>query len=154
MNKDNSLADEKSEKETTPEIIVDSFEKEKDSSMAENDKLFKEADNDKDTSEAEKDKSDDKNTSESHKQTSEEKDTSEAEKETSDDKDTALVDVKTEKETAPEIAADSFETDKFHSIPADKSPIEFPKYGTEFGSKESSMAENDKLSKFSCKFSS
>ena len=138
VNKDNSLADDKSEKETTPEIIVDSFEKEKDSSMAENDK---------DTSEAEKDKSEDKNTSEADKQPSEEKETSEAEKETSDDKDTSLVDEKSEKETAPEIAADSYETDKFHPIPGDKSPIEFPKYGTEFGSKESSMAEKDKLSK-------
>ena len=147
VNKDNSLDDDKSEKETTPEIIVDSFEKEKDSSMAENDKLFKEAGNDKDTSEAEKDKSEDKNISETDKQMSEEKNTSEAEKENSDDKDASLVDEKSEKETAPEIAADSFETDKFHPIPADKSPIEFPKYGTEFGSKESSMAENNKLSK-------
>ena len=147
VNKDNSLDDDKSEKETTPEIIVDSFEKEKDSSMAENDKLFKEAGNDKDTSEAVKDKSEDKNISETDKQMSEEKNTSEAEKENSDDKDASLVDEKSEKETAPEIAADSFETDKFHPIPADKSPIEFPKYGTEFGSKESSMAENNKLSK-------
>ena len=141
--KEEHASEDKSEKDIAPET-VDESSKDKAEAATE---LFKEAGNDKDTSEAEKDKSEDKNTSEADKQMSEEKDTSEAEKEMSDDKDTSLVEEKSEKETAPEIAADSFETDKFHPIPEDKSPIEFPKYGTEFGSKESSMAENDKLSK-------
>merc|ERR1712008_515633 len=63
-----------------------------------------------------------------------EKESLEAEKEDSADKDNSLADDKSEKENAPETVFEVppvFETDKFHQIPEDKSPLDYPKYGEE-----------------------